>query len=131
MKVIYEAKDGTQFDMEEECRDYERRKSALYDITHFIAIDKDGNPVPADGYGYSPDDFDYFCCFTEEGVKACEEFFYENGIHRDFALEPNKVYHYNYEKDEWRPLSERLEYLSHELNRLSTIEQNILSSKLP
>ena len=129
MKVIYEAKDGTQFDTEEECQDYERRDSALYDTNSFIAADKDGNHVPADGYGYRPDDFDYFCCFTEEGVKACEEFFYENCIHRDFALEPGKVYHYNYDKEEWRPLSERLEYLSHELKRLSTIEQKILSAK--
>ena len=129
MKVIYEAKDGTQFNTEEECQDYERRDSALYDISNFIATDKDGNHVPADDYGYSPDNLDYFCCFTQEGVKACEEFFYENCIPRDFALEPNKVYHYNYEKEEWRPLSERLEYLSHELNRLSTIEQKILSAK--
>ena len=129
MKVIYEAKDGTQFNTEEECQDYERRDSALYDISNFIATDKDGNHVPADDYGYSPDNLDYFCCFTQEGVKACEEFFYENCIHRDFALEPNKVYHYNYDKEEWRPLAERLEYLSRELNRLSTIEQKILSAK--
>ena len=129
MKVIYEAKDGTQFDTEEECRDYEKRNSALYDITNFIAADKYGNLVPADGYGYSPDDFDYFCCFTEEGIKACEDFFYENCIHRNFTLEPNKIYYYNYDKEEWRPLSERLEYLSHELNRLFAIEQKILSAK--
>ena len=129
MKVIYEAKDGTQFDTEKECQDYESRNSALYNIKSFIATDKDGNYVPADGYGYSPDDFDYFCCFTKEGVEACEDFFYENCIHRDFTLEPNKVYHYNYNKEEWRPLSEQLEYLSHELNRLSAIEQKILSAK--
>ena len=129
MKVIYEAKDGTQFDTEKECQDYERRNSALYNIKNFIATDKDGNYIPADGYGYSPDDFDYFCCFTEEGVKACENFFYDNCLHRDFTLEPNKVYHYNYDKEEWRPLSERLEYLSRELNRLSTIEQKVLSAK--
>lgn len=129
MKVIYEAKDGTQFDLEEECRKYERRHCALLDRHSFFASDADGNYVSADDYGYRPDDFDYFCCFTEEGVKACEEFFYENCIHRDFALEPGKVYHYNYDKEEWRPLSERLEYLSHELNRLSAIEQKILSAK--
>ena len=129
MKVIYEAKDGTQFDLEEECRKYERRNSALLDRHSFFASDADGNYVSTDDYGYSPDDFDYFCCFTEEGVKACEEFFYENCIHRDFTLEPNKVYHYNYNKEEWRPLSERLEYLSHDLNRLSAIEQKILSAK--
>lgn len=129
MKVIYEAKDGTQFDLEEECRKYERRHCALLDRHSFFASDADGNYVSADGYGYRPDDFDYFCCFTEEGVKACEEFFYENCIHRDFALEPGKVYHYNYDKEEWRPLSERLEYLSHELSRLSAIEQKILSAK--
>lgn len=129
MKVIYEAKDGTQFDLEEECRKYERRHCALLDRHSFFASDADGNYVHADDYGYSPDDFDYFCCFTEEGVKACEEFFYENCIHRDFALRQDKVYHYNYDKEEWRPLSERLEYLSHELNRLSAIEQKILSAK--
>ena len=60
MKVIYEAKDGTQFDTEEECRDYESRNSALYDTNSFIATDKDGNHIPADGYGYSPDNLDYF-----------------------------------------------------------------------
>ena len=129
MKVIYEAKDGTQFDLEEECRKYEKRHCALLDRHSFFASDADGNYVPADDYGYSPDDFDYFCCFTKEGVKACEDFFYENCIHRDFTLEPNKVYHYNYNKEEWRPLSEQLEYLSHELNRLSAIEQKILSAK--
>lgn len=129
MKVIYEAKDGTQFNTEKECQDYESRNSALYDIHSFIAADKDGNHVPADGYGYRPDDFDYFCCFTEEGVKACEEFFYENCIHRDFALEPNKVYYYDYNKDAWRPLSEKLSYLRYERARLSAIEQKILSAK--
>ena len=129
MKVIYEAKDGTQFDTEEECRDYERRNSALYDIHSFIATDKDGNHVPADGYGYSPDDFDYFCCFTEDGVKACEELFRENGIRFNFAIEPNKVYHYNYEGEVWQPLSEKLKDLSHELDRLSAIEQKVLSAK--
>ena len=131
MKVIYEANDGTQFVTEEECQDYERRNSALYDITSFIATDKYGNPVPADGYGYSPDDFDYFCCFTEDAVKACEEFFRENGIPLSFRLEPNKVYYYDYNKEVWRPLSEKLDYLRDERARLSAIEQNILSAKLP
>ena len=129
MKVIYEANDGTQFVTEEECQDYERRNSALYDIHSFIATDKDGNHVPADGYGYSPDDFDYFCCFTEDGVKACEELFRENGIRFNFAIEPNKVYHYNYEGEVWQPLSEKLKDLSHELDRLSAIEQKVLSAK--
>lgn len=129
MKVIYEANDGTQFVTEEECQDYERRNSALYDIHSFIATDKDGNHVPADGYGYSPDDFDYFCCFTEDGVKACEELFRENGIHLYSKLEPNKVYYYNYNKEVWEPLSEKLGYLRHELARLSDIERNLLSAK--
>lgn len=131
MKVIYEAEDGTQFVTEEECRDYERGNSALYDIHSFIATDKDGNHVPADGYGYSPDDFDYFCCFTEDSVKACEELFRENGIRFNFAIEPNKVYHYNYEREVWQPLSEKLKDLSHELDRLSAIEQKVLSAKQP
>lgn len=131
MKVIYEAKDGTQFVTEEECRDYEKRNSALYDITSFVAADKYGNHVPADGYGYSPDDFDYFCCFTEDGVKACEELFRENGIPLSFRLEPNKVYYYDYNKEVWRPLSEKLDYLRDERARLSAIEQNILSAKQP
>ena len=131
MKVIYEAKDGTQFDTEEECQDYEKRNSALYDITSFIATDKYGNPVPADDYGYSPDDFDYFCCFTEEGVKACEEFFRENGVPLSFKLELNKVYYYDYNKEVWRPLSEKLSYLHSEYNRLSALEEEILSTKLP
>ena len=131
MKVIYEAKDGTQFDTEKECQDYERRNSALYDITSFIATDKYGNPVPADGYGYSPEDFDYFCCFTEDAVKACEELFRENCIPLSFRLEPNKVYYYDYNKEVWRPLSEKLDYLRNERVRLSTIEQSILSTKLP
>lgn len=131
MKIIYEAQDGTQFVTEEECLDYEGRNSALYDITSFIATDKYGNHVPADGYGYSPDDFDYFCCFTEDAVKACEEFFRENGIPLGCRLEPNKVYYYDYNKEVWRPLSEKLDYLRDERARLSAIEQNILSSKLP
>ena len=131
MKVIYEAKDGTQFNTEEECQDYEKRNSALYDITSFIATDKYGNPVPADDYGYSPDDFDYFCCFTEDGVKACEEFFRENGVPLSFKLEPNKVYYYDYNKEVWRPLSEELGYLHSEYNRLSALEEEILSTKQP
>ena len=131
MKVIYEANDGTQFVTEEECQDYEKRNSALYDIKSFFAVDKDGNHVPADGYGYSPDDFDYFCCFTEDAVKACEEFFHENCIPLSFRLEPNKVYYYDYNKEVWRPLSEKLDYLRDERTRLSTIEQSILSTKLP
>ena len=131
MKVIYEAKDGTQFNTEEECQDYEKRNSALYDITSFIATDKYGNPVPADDYGYSPDDFDYFCCFTEDGVKACEEFFRENGVPLSFKLELNKVYYYDYNKEVWRPLSEKLSYLHSEYNRLSALEEEILSTKLP
>lgn len=129
MKVIYEAQDGTQFDTEEECQDYERRNSALYDIHSFIATDKDGNHAPADGYGYSPDDFDYFCCFTEDAVKACEEFFRENGIRFNFAIEPNKVYHYNYEGEVWQPLSEKLGYLRSEYNRFLALEEKILSAK--
>ena len=131
MKVIYEAEDGTQFNTEGECQDYERRNSALYDISSFIATDKYGNHVPADGYGYSPDDFDYFCCFTEDGVKACENFFRENGIHLSFKLEPNKVYYYDYNKEVWRPLSEKLSDLRSEYNRFSTLEEQILSAKQP
>ena len=131
MKVIYEANDGTQFNTEEECRDYEKRNSALYDITSFIATDKYGNHVPADGYGYSPDDFDYFCCFTEDGVKACEEFFRENGVRFNFEIEPNKVYHYNYEGEVWQPLSEKLGYLRSEYNRFLALEEKILSAKQP
>ena len=131
MKIIYEANDGTQFNTEEECQDYEKRDSALYDISNFIATDKYGNPVPADGYGYSPDDFDYFCCFTEDSVKACEEFFRENGVPLSFKLELNKVYYYDYDKEVWRPLSEKLDYLRSEYNRLSSLEEKILSAKQP
>lgn len=131
MKVIYEAEDGTQFVTEEECREYERKHNVLYDINSFFAADKDGNHVPADGYGYSPDDFDYFCCFTEEASEACEEFFRENGIPLGFKIEPNRVYHYNYEGEVWQPLSEKIGYLSYEINRLSAIEQKILSAKHP
>ena len=131
MKIIYEAKDGTQFDLEEECRKYEKRHCALLDRHSFFASDADGNYVPADDYGYSPDDFDYFCCFTEDGVKACEDFFRENGIHLSFKLEPNKVYYYDYNKEVWRPLSEKLGYLHSEYNRLSALEEEILSAKQP
>ena len=131
MKIIYEAKDGTQFDLEEECRKYERRHCALLDRHSFFASDADGNYVPADDYGYSPDDFDYFCCFTEDGVKACEEFFRENGVPLSFKLEPNKVYYYDYNKEVWRPLSEKLGYLHSEYNRLSALEEEILSAKQP
>ena len=131
MKIIYEAKDGTQFDLEEECRKYERRHCALLDRHSFFASDADGNYVPADDYGYSPDDFDYFCCFTEDGVKACEEFFRENGVPLSFKLEPNKVYYYDYNKEVWRPLSEKLSYLRSEYNRFSTLEEKILSAKQP
>ena len=129
MKVIYEAKDGTQFDLEEECREYEHRHCALFDLHNFVAADSKGNPVPADGYGYSPDDFDYFCCFTERAIEDCKELFRENGIRFNFAIEPNKVYHYNYDKEVWQPLSERLDYLHSELGRLSTIENMVLSAK--
>lgn len=129
MKIIYEANDGTQFNTEEKCQDYERRNSALYNIKSFIATDKDGNYVPADGYGYSPDDFDYFCCFTEDSVKACEEFFRENAIPLSFKLEPNKVYYYDYNKEVWRPLSEKLDDLRSEYNRLLALEEKILSAK--
>ena len=131
MKIIYEAKDGTQFDLEEECRKYERRHCALLDRHSFFASDADGNYVPADDYGYSSDDFDYFCCFTEDGVKACEEFFRENGVPLSFKLEPNKVYYYDYNKEVWRPLSEKLGYLHSEYNRLSALEEEILSAKQP
>ena len=129
MKVIYEAKDGTQFDTEEECREYEHRHCALFDLHNFVAADSKGNLVPADGYGYSPDDFEYFACFTEEGLKSCTELFRENGIRFNFAIEPNKVYHYNYDKEVWQPLSERLDYLRSECNRLSALEEKILSAK--
>lgn len=129
MKVIYEAKDGTQFNTETECREYEHRHCALFDLHNFVAADSKGNPVPADGYGYSPDDFDYFCCFTEKAVEDCKELFHENGIRFNFAIEPNKVYHYNYDEDIWQPLSERLGYLRSECNRLSVLEEKILSAK--
>ena len=129
MKVIYEAKDGTQFDLEEECREYEHRHCALFDLHNFVAADSKGNPVPADGYGYSPDDFEYFACFTEEGLKSCTELFRENGIRFNFAIEPNKVYYYNYDTEDWRSLSDRLNYLHSELDRLSTIENMVLSAK--
>lgn len=131
MKIIYEANDGTQFVTEEECREYEGKHNALYDINSFFAANKVGNRVLADDYGYSPDDFDYFCCFTEDSVKACEELFRENGIPLSFRLEPNKVYYYDYNKGVWRPLSEKLDYLHDECARLSAIEQNILSAKHP
>ena len=128
MKVIYEAKDGTQFVTKEECREYEHRHCALFDLHNFVAADSKGNPVPADGYGYSPDAFNYFCCFTEKAVEDCKELFHENGIRFNFEIEPNKVYHYNYDGDVWQPLSERLDYLRSEYNRLSALEEKILSA---
>lgn len=132
MKVIYEAKDGTQFDTEEACKEYEARYCALLTRYNFIAMDKNVNrvlPGDSDGYGYRPEDFDYFACFTEEGLEGCKELFRENGIRFDFPLELNKVYHYNYEREEWRPLSDRIIQLQRELNRLSNIEKEVLSAK--
>ena len=131
MKVIYEAEDGTQFVTEEECREYEHRHCALFDLHNFVAADKDGNLVHADDYGYSPDDFDYFCCFTEDSLRACEELFRENGVYLYSKLELNKVYHYNYEKEVWQPLSEKLECLRGKYDRLYAIEQKILSANQP
>ena len=130
MKVIYEAKDGTQFDTEKECRDYERRYNAILCRYNFVAADASGKPIsPACNDSYRPDDFEYFACFTEEGLESCTELFHENGIRFNFTIEPNKVYHYNYDGDVWQPLSERLDYLRSECNRLSVLEEKILSAK--
>lgn len=129
MKVIYEAKDGTQFNTETECREYERKHCSLFDLHNFVALDSKGNLVHADDYNYSPDDFDYFCCFTENAVEDCKELFRENGIRLNFVIEPNKVYHYNYDGDVWQPLSERLDYLRSEFNRFSALEEKVLFAK--
>ena len=133
MKVIYEAKDGTQFDTEEECRDYERRHNALLYRYNFVAADASGKPIsPAHNNSYNPDDFEYFACFTEEGLKSCEGLFQENGIYFEqfeHPIELNKVYYYDYNTEDWQPLSNRLNYLRSELDRLSTIENMVFSAK--
>ena len=130
MKVIYEAKDGTQFDTEKECRDYERKNNAILYRYNFVAADASGKPIsPAYNDSYRPDDFEYFACFTEEGLKSCEEFFRENCIYFERPIELNKVYYYDYDTEDWQPLSNRLNYLRSELGRLSTIENMVLSAK--
>ena len=130
MKVIYEAKDGTQFDTEKECRDYERRHNAILYRYNFVAADASGKPIsPACNDSYRPDDFEYFACFTEEGLESCTELFRENGIHFKHPIELNKVYYYDYETEDWQSLSNRLNYLHSELGRLSIIENMVLSAK--
>lgn len=130
MKVIYEAKDGTQFNTEKECQEYERRNNALLYRYNFVAADASGKPVsPAHNDSYNPDDFEYFACFTEEGLESCTELFRENGIYFKHPIELNKVYYYDYDTENWQPLSNRLNYLHSELGRLSIIENMVLSAK--
>lgn len=129
MRTIYESEDGKQFDSKEECLAYEASRIAVLDVHQFCAADAEGEPVlPVDGE-YNLDNFDYFACFTEEGLEACRQMFDYNGVRLDFELQLNEVYYYDYDQDKWRPLQYEIDDVMARANVLQTIQKKVLLAK--
>lgn len=129
MRTIYESEDGKQFDSKEECLAYEASRIAVLDIHQFCAADAEGEPVLPSGDGYCIDDFDYFACFTEEGLEACWQMFKDNGIRLDFELQLNEVYYYDYNMDKWRPLQYEIDDVMARARVLQNIQKKVLLAK--
>jgi hypothetical protein len=131
MKVVYCADDGTEFETEQECRDYEfelKRADFFEECVNVRAYDDNGNVVDFRDYDIEcmEDAFQdiWFIQFTTQKAidlfleKGRHEFgllYIDDDIHRDVKV--GERYFYDTDKDEWVCLEDRQK----ELDKIANI----------
>jgi hypothetical protein len=119
MKVVYYADDGTEFETEQECRDYELKTADFFEeCVNVRAYDDDGTVVDFRDYDIEcmEDAFQdiWFIQFTTQKAidlfleKGQHEFgllYIDEDIHRDVKV--GERYFYDTDKDEWVCLEDR------------------------
>ena len=116
MRVIYEAFDGTQFEDEDECKDYELDCEAKKVENEIVLLDQYGKVIAG---SYANIDFDKVFTIAVGNVEAVElltKIFDEAGIYAPKnGFKENTVYWWDDEKIEWLNVAEKIAELNEEV----------------
>lgn len=128
MRVIFEAFDGTQFEDEDECKDYELDCEAKKVENEIVLLDQYGGVITD---SYAKIDFDRVFTIAVRNAEAAElltKIFDEAGIcGPKNGFEENTVYWWDDEKIEWLNVAEKIAELENEVDffeeKLSLLNQ--------
>lgn len=122
MEIIYRADDGTEFENEKECREYECQTADFFaECANVHAYDDNGSPIHFNDYGFEDievplQEISYirFCTqkaidvFQVQGVR-CGLLAIEADIMRSIRV--GERYYYDWDADEWVCLEDRYKEL--------------------
>lgn len=109
--ITYVAFDGTEFDYEDECYEYERLKQGEKFVGQIHFFDRHKIPLKI-GY-YDSDDIFYAVVNTTEAAEWWNRLCEEEGTPQPFEKRPYKpgFYWYDIYDDKWKCLQEEMEKL--------------------
>lgn len=122
MRTIYVADDGTEFESEEKCREYEKKITDIFSEFGYSihAYDDDGDAIELDDDPENWEDSFQKIVYVKFDSQKAIDVFIEHAIHEyglcDIEHDIKKKvkvgerYFYDWDKDTWRSLDSILEY---------------------
>ncbi len=116
MKIIYVADDGTQFDNEHECENYEFQKNI--NASSLIALGLDKKIIKLNETNI--EDCYYVKISTEKDLKIFNELNNYAGV---CLVDSVGEFYYDFNSDTWENLNEEIEYLEERISRLKEVKE--------
>lgn len=128
MEIVYRADDGTEFETEKECRDYELKTADFFEeCVNVQAYNDDGEIIDFKAYdmedmGYAFENISYIQFHTQKAIDLFIEKGHDCGlleIDEDIKrpIQIGERYFYDWDIDEWICLEDRYK----ELNKIAEV----------
>ena len=114
--ITYIAEDGTPFENERECYDYEQKMKFDKIKTMFTWLDSNFKPLAKDGN--VGDAFNYIIVYDEKAFEILNEWFKYNGFY-NFEITETGIYY-------WDDDIEQFLHLDSEIEKLNKLKESIL-----
>ena len=120
MEIIYRAKDGTEFDNEYDCENYENALECekLKDSLFWWTYRQVSIPVSTNA-----DELYYFYIKSEEALDYMEEVFRNYGWSAYDELEVGGVYYWNDIEESFYNIAEQIDRLNDDIKKLQTLHR--------
>ena len=124
MEIIYRADDGTEFESEQECHEYETNNAELFKAMRYemLAYDDQGNILDLGNWDpieleYAFEQISYITFETQNAIdlftSKAKDFglpYFKNGINRPLVV--GERYYYDFKNDIWRCIEDEQKKLN-------------------
>ena len=109
MEIIYRADDGKEFDSQDECESYERRKDTLENPLASCFYDRNGKRMSLEDFVDNPDKCYFMRIVDEEEARRIEEICQYYGCYSPYDIDDKYVtgdFFYDCHNEQWRNVND-------------------------